>query len=70
MEREAITKLISRENEDKQHEMEHRAREIIRSIGAHQARKASIDAEIGELRDELKKLNTEMIEPAQVLGDE
>jgi len=63
-----ITKLIERENENREEAALEQARRIIKQISDNQARIAVLNKDNDELRGELKALEHEPLNPVQILG--
>lgn len=68
MDRNKLNKIIEKQNEEREYQALRQAESIIAEIAKEQNHKRQADERIVELRGELKALEVEQLDQAEVLG--
>lgn len=68
MDRDKLNRIIEKQNEEREYQALRQAESIIAEIAKEQNRKRQADERIVELRTDLKALEVEQLDQAEVLG--
>lgn len=69
MQNETLQKLIARQNERLEEDATQKAAKIINEIAELQQAKIDAEAQIQELREQLKKIQIPQLDPTSILGN-